>query len=316
MELRTLEYFVAVAEEGSFTRAAQKCFITQPSISAQIQGLERELGEALFDRTQRYTALTDAGAVLLPYARQCIQAADDAKAEFSARAGLLRGEFRIGTGGGVEHTTIPALLGELRHKYPGIDIDVSEATSKPLLNMVLQNQLHAAVIARPADALPTSISTSRLFIEQIVAAFDPCAYPLGDTDPLALSELAQYPIITYPRTSALRASIDRVAAAVGTEVLVNCVANDVRLQVTFAQQGLGVALSARSDPALVNSGLTIRKIAPQVDFEKMLIWRNDIPASAPLRAFLALRDDTMNMGGAESARSAQLVPPKLRSSLR
>jgi DNA-binding transcriptional LysR family regulator len=295
MELRTLEYFVAVAEEGSFTRAAQKCFITQPSISAQIQGLERELGEALFDRTQRTTALTDAGQVLLPYARQCIQAANDAKAEFSARAGLLRGQFRIGTGGGVEHTTIPMLLGELRHKYPGIDIDVSEAPSKPLLDMVLQNQLHAALIARPADELPASISTSRLFVERIVAVFDPCAYELGDTDPLELTELVRYPIITYPRTSALRASIDRVAGAAGTEVLVNCAANDVRLQVAFAQQGLGVALSARSDPALVNSGLTIRQIAPQVDFEKMLVWRNDIPAPAPLRAFLELWNTTISI---------------------
>jgi DNA-binding transcriptional LysR family regulator len=288
MELRTLEYFVAVADEGSFTRAAQRCFITQPSISAQIQGLERELGEALFDRTQRTTALTDAGQVLLPYARQCIQAANDAKAEFSARAGLLRGEFRIGTGGGVEHTTTPVLLGELRHKYPGIDIVVSEAPSKPLLEMVLQNQLHAAVIARPPDALPASISTSRLFVDQIVAAFDPCAYALGDTDPIELSDLAQYPIITYPRTSALRANIDRVAAADETEILVNCAANDVRLQVSFAQQGLGVALSARCDPALIGSALTIRQVTPLVEFEKILIWRNDVPASAPLRAFLAL----------------------------
>lgn len=295
MELKTLEYFVAVAEERSFTRAAHKCFITQPSISAQIQGLERELGEALFDRAQRNTVLTDAGQVLLPFARQCIQSASDAKAEFSARAGLLRGEFRIGTGGGVEQTTIPVLLGELRHKYPGIDIEVSEAPSKPLLDMVLQNQLHAAVIARPADELPASISSSRLFIEQIVAVYDPCTYPLGDTDPLGLSELARCPIITYPRTSALRARIDRVAAAAGTEILVSCAANDVRLQVTFAQQGLGVALSARSDPALIGSGLTVRRIAPQVDFEKILVWRNDIPASAPLRAFLGLWNNTMNL---------------------
>lgn len=186
------------------------------------------------------------------------------------------------------------LLGALRHEYPGIDIVVSEATSKPLLDMVLQNQLHAAVIARPEDGLPASISTSALFVDQIVAVFDPDAYPLGDADPLELRELARYPIITYPRTSALRASIERVAAAAGTEVLVHCAANDVRLQVSFAKQGLGVALSSRCDPALIGCGLTIRQIAPQVDFEKILIWRNDIPASAPLRAFLALWNDTMN----------------------
>jgi DNA-binding transcriptional LysR family regulator len=91
----------------------------------------------------------------------------------------------------------------------------------------------------------------------------------------------------------LRASIERVAAAADIEVLVNCAANDVRLQVAFAQQGLGVALSSRCDPALIGCGLKIRQIAPQIDFEKILIWRNDIPASAPLRAFLALWNTTM-----------------------
>ncbi|MCX2715116.1 LysR family transcriptional regulator [Mycolicibacterium sp. J2] len=291
MELRTLEYFIAVAEEGSFTRAAQKCFVTQPSISAQIQALERELGEALFDRTQRSTVLTDGGKLLLPYARQCVTAANDAKAEFSARAGLLRGEFRIGTGGGVEHTTVPHLLGALRAKYPGIDIEVSEAPSRPLLDMVLQNQLHAAVIARPVDPLPSTITAAPMFSDHIVAVYDPTVYPLGDMDPVPLGDFAPYPIITYPRTSALRAGIDRAAAAAGVALRANYAANDVRLQVAFVGKGLGIALSVRSDPALLGTGLSIRAIDPLIEFEKILVWRNDIPASAVLRAFLELRHD-------------------------
>jgi len=288
MELRTLEYFIAVAEEGSFTRAAQKCFITQPSISTQIQALERELGEALFDRTQRTTMLTEGGRLLLPYARDCVRAASDAKAEFSARAGLLRGELRIGTGGGVEHTTIPILLGELRQKYPGIDIDVAEATSKPLLDMVLQNRLHAAVIARPVDGLPSIICAAPIFTDEIVAVFDPAAIPLGDQDPLALADIVAHPVITYPRTSALRAGIERIAADTGLAIRADIAANDVRLQIAFAQQGLGVALSVRSDPALRDTALTIRRLVPTVSFEKILVWRNDLAAPAPLRAFLEL----------------------------
>lgn len=291
MELRTLEYFIAVAEEGSFTRAAQKCFVTQPSISAQIQALERELGEALFDRTQRSTVLTDGGKLLLPYARQCVTAASDAKAEFSARAGLLRGEFRIGTGGGVEHTTVPQLLGALRQKYPGIDIEVAEAPSRLLLDMVLQNQLHAAVIARPVDPLPSTITAAPMFSDHIVAVYDPTVYPLGEIGPVPLRDLTQHPIITYPRTSALRAAIDRVAAVAGVAVRANYAANDVRLQVEFVRKGLGIALSVRSDPALKNTGLTIRHVEPVIEFEKILVWRNDIPASAALRAFLELRHD-------------------------
>ncbi|KMO69527.1 LysR family transcriptional regulator [Mycolicibacterium obuense] len=288
MELRTLEYFLAVAEEESFTRAAQKCFVTQPSISAQIQGLERELGESLFDRTQRTTVLTDGGRVLLPYARECVRAASDAKAEFSARAGLLRGQLRIGTGGGVEHTTIPALLGELRQKYPGIDVEVAEATSAPLLDMVLQSRLHAAVIARPAAGLPATISASPMFTDEIVAVYDPTVYPLGDADPIPLRDIVSHPVITYPQTSALRGAVERVATEAGVVLSANVAANDARLQVAFAAQGLGVALSVRSDPALRETGLTIRPVSPQIGFDKVLIWRNDLTAPAPLRAFLEL----------------------------
>ena len=82
MELRNLQYFVAVADEGSFTRAAARLYVTQPTVSAQIQALERELGEPLFDRLPRSVELSDGGRLLLPYARQCIAAAEDAKAEF------------------------------------------------------------------------------------------------------------------------------------------------------------------------------------------------------------------------------------------
>ncbi|TRW89084.1 LysR family transcriptional regulator [Mycolicibacterium sp. 018/SC-01/001] len=288
MELRTLEYFLAVAEEESFTRAAQKCFVTQPSISAQIQGLERELGESLFDRTQRTTVLTDGGRLLLPFARECVRAANDAKAEFSARAGLLRGELRIGTGGGVEHTTIPVLLGELRQKYPGVDVEVVEATSGPLLDMVLQNRLHVAVIAKPAAALPPNVSSSPMFTDEIVAVYDPTVFPLGDVAPIPLHDIVDHPVITYPLTSALRGAVERVAAEAQIVVSANIAANDARLQVAFAQQGLGIALTVRSDPALRDTGLTIRPINPRIGFDKVLIWRTDLVAPAPLRAFLDL----------------------------
>ena len=288
MELRSLEYFVAVAEELSFTRAAQRCFVTQPTISGQVQALEREVGEALFDRTPRGIALTEGGRTLLPYARRCLRAVEDAKAEFSARAGLLRGALHLGTGGGVEHTTLPALLGRLRHRFPGIDVHVTEATSAPLLEMVLQGRLNAAVIARPAEPLPASITASTMFTDRLVAVFDPAAFGLAG-DPVPLAALADHPLITYPPTSALRSRLEEVAAELGVNLAANYVANDVRLQLAFAREGVGVAVSAGSDPALTEvMGLAVRPISPPVAFEKVLIWRHDVVPCAPLRAFLQL----------------------------
>lgn len=288
MDLRSLEYFVAVTEELSFTRAAQRCQVSQPTISGQVQALERELGEALFDRTPRGIVLTEGGRTLLPYARVCLSAVADAKAEFSARAGLLRGALHLGTGGGMEHTTVPTLLGRLRQRFPGVEVHVTEATSGPLLEMVLQGRLNAAVIARPADPLPTAVSASTMFTDRLVAVFDPAAFPvLGD--PVAVGGLAGHPVITYPRTSALRARLEEVAAGAGVDLAVDFVANDVRLQLAFAREGVGVAVSAGSDPALAElTDLVARPVSPAVEFEKVLIWRDETTLCAPLRAFLQL----------------------------
>ena len=291
MDLRSLEYFVAVAEELSFTRAAQRCYVTQPTISGQVQALEREIGEALFDRSSRGIGLTDGGRTLLPYARRCLAAVEDAKAEFSARAGLLRGALHIGTGGGIEHTTVPTLLGRMRQRHPGIEVHVTEATSAPLLDMVLQGRLNAAVIARPAEPLPAVITASTMFTDRLVAVFDPAAIKLPD-DPVPLRTLAGESIISYPRTSALRSRLDDEAAGSAVAIEVNYVANDVRLQLAFAREGVGVAICAGSDPALADvAGMTVRPISPPIVFDKILIWRNDVTPCAPLRAFLQLWRD-------------------------
>lgn len=287
MELRSLEYFVAVADERSFTRAAQLCHVTQSTISAQILALEKQLGEPLFDRSGREVVLAEGGQVLLPHARRCLAAAADARAEFSARAGLERGELRIGTGGGVEHTAVPELLGRLHRERPGIDIHLVEATTGPLLDLLLQGRLHAAVVARTVDPLPPTVATAPLFTGRLVAAFDPAVFTLDE--PVSLADLAAHPLISYPTTSALRTRLDDAARRQGVTLAVNYVANDVRLQAAFAREGVGVAVSLGADPALRDlRGLAVRTITPAVPIEKIMVWRTDIAACAPLRAFLAL----------------------------
>ena len=127
-----------------------------------------------------------------------------------------------------------------------------------------------------------------MFSERLVAVFDPAGVELAG-DPVPLQALTGESIISYPRTSALRSRLEDVAAGIGVAVTVNYVANDVRLQVAFAREGVGVAICAGSDPALADlAGLTVRPISPPVDFDKILIWRHDITPCAPLRAFLQL----------------------------
>src|ERR671927_1645481 len=96
MQLRQLEYFVAVAEEGSFTRAAARVHVAQPGVSAQIRRLERELGQELLDRSGRAVRLTEAGAAVLPYARAALAASAGARLAVDELAGVLRGRGAVG----------------------------------------------------------------------------------------------------------------------------------------------------------------------------------------------------------------------------
>jgi DNA-binding transcriptional LysR family regulator len=119
MELHQLQYFVAVADEGNFTRAAEKLLVSQPGVSAQIRRLERELGEDLLDRSGRHVRLTDVGAAVLPYARTALAAVDGARLAVGDLTGLLRGHAAIGTVTS-HNVDLPGLLAEFSSSHPQV----------------------------------------------------------------------------------------------------------------------------------------------------------------------------------------------------
>lgn len=296
LELRALQYFVAVAEEQSFTRAAARCHVSQPSISQQINLLERELGESLFTRTSKGITLSAGGETLLPYARRCLSLLAEARTEFVKRNHLLTGRLTFGTVTGVEHTHVPDALGGFHARYPGVEVVVTEGTSAPLLAMVAQGQLDAAVIAAPVDPLPDSIGSDLFHDGELVAVFDPDKFALSE-GLVPLSVLAEHPIICYTASSGLRPLIDRAFDSQELKPFISYTANDVRLQVAFARQGVGIAIAASTDPALDRLGLlTTRSLDPAIPFQKLLVWRNDLNPSAALRAFLTVWKQTMKVG--------------------
>src|SRR6476659_3254410 len=132
MELRQLEYFVAVAEEANFTRAARRIHVAQPAVSAQIQRLERELGQALLDRSRRTVRLTAAGEAVLPYARAALAAVAHIQLAVDDLTQLVRGTVTIGTvtSHGVD---IPGLLADFHADHPNVEITLSTASSDALI---------------------------------------------------------------------------------------------------------------------------------------------------------------------------------------
>jgi len=287
MELRTLEYFVAVAEEGSFTKAAARCHIVQPAISQQIQGLERELGERLFERLPRCVALTPGGRALLPYARECLAVAAKASAEFAARAGLLSGELNLGTVAGMQATFLPEVMGAYNRRHPGVAVRLSDGTSAPLLHRVVAGQLDATVIAAPPE-LPAGIS-SRTVLEDTIVAVLATGTDLARKAKLTFEDISRQPVITYNTESGLWPLIRAAFEAKGVVLNVRHACNDVLLQVALAAERVGVALSAGSDPALLSPpGATVVPLRPAIHYQKFLIWRETPAIGAPLRAFLAI----------------------------
>src|SRR5215217_782206 len=124
MELRQLEYFVTVVEEANFTRAAERIHVAQPAVSAQIQRLERELGQTLLDRSRRTVRLTAAGGAALPYAMAALAAVNDIRVAVEEVTQLVRGTVTIGTVTS-HNVDIPSLLADFHEQHPNVEITLS-----------------------------------------------------------------------------------------------------------------------------------------------------------------------------------------------
>ncbi|MEU1163761.1 LysR family transcriptional regulator [Streptomyces sp. NPDC005921] len=290
MEVRTLQYFLAVAEERSFTRAAARCHVAQPAISQQIRALERELGEALFERDSRTVRLSAAGEALLPHARAATAAVAAAKAEFAARSGLLTGNLALGAADGVEHSGLPARLGAFHRQYPGVSVHLVDGTSASLVPQVRQGSLDAAFVAVPPGGLDPGFGHRVLVRDEIVAVVA-ADRPQARRPALALPELAGTPLITYGPDSGLRPHLLAAFAEAGAPFRPAYATNHVALQIELVAEGVGLALAGGADPAITaDPRVTAVPLTPRIPYAKALIWRAGPHASAPLRALLSLPD--------------------------
>ncbi|WP_327432825.1 LysR family transcriptional regulator [Streptomyces sp. NBC_01236] len=206
MELRQLSYFVTVAEELHFGRAAERLHIVQSAVSQQIQRLERELGAELFDRSPRHVRLTGAGERLLPEARAVLAAAERARAAVAPAAGL-----RLGTSTGLgEH--LDRVLAAFAEREPDVPVELVALPAEERLARVADGRLDAAFVrgVSPRDQLP-GVRVLPLWPDPLVAAL-PAAHPLAARDEVALDELAGLPLsITERRVNP--ALVDLVVGA-------------------------------------------------------------------------------------------------------
>ena len=196
MELRQLRYFVAVAEELHFRRAAQRLHIAQPPLSQQIQKLERELGVELLLRTNRRVELTDAGRVFLEEARRTLTNAGHAVDAVRAAARGEVGWLRLGFVGSVSYDLLPRLLSGFRERYPGVQMELRQLTTEEQMEALEKGDIEVGIARElePANGL----TVVPLMRERLFGAL-PAGHLLAGRGEIGLAELAEDSFIVVPR---------------------------------------------------------------------------------------------------------------------
>jgi DNA-binding transcriptional LysR family regulator len=287
MELRQLAYFVAIAEEHNFTRAAERIPIAQPAISQQIRRLEAELGERLFLRDRRGIRLTPAGQALLPHARTALQAADGGREAVAALSSLLTGHLTVGLVHPLPDRRFLHLLGAFHRSYPRIELTLIEDQTDALLAALAAGQLHAALIGQGRyDRPPPDAESLLVAREPVVVAVHP-THPLAGRDQVPLHALREEPIVTLTRASKLRTTLETACHAAGFVPRIAAETSDLAVVVELAAEQVGVAVLPASGLAGAGELVQLSLTHPTLDRRIMLVWR---PATSPPagRAFLTL----------------------------
>jgi DNA-binding transcriptional LysR family regulator len=284
MELHQLAYLIAVADEASFTRAAEKLLVSQPAVSAQIRRLERELGEELLDRSERSVRPTAVGAAVLPYARAALAAVDGARLTVSELTGLLRGRAVLGTVTSPD-VDLAALLAAFHDRHPMVEISLTAGDTDGLTTELLAGQLDVAIIS-VGDAIPTGLA-ARVIADQPIVAAVGRQHGLADrtTRIVALADLADHPLISLPRGTGLRARVEEAAATAGIRLHVAFEASAPEVLAELAACGLGVALLPGAFAEYRSDRLAVLQIdPPRLHGRLVLAWRSSGPPSPAGRA--------------------------------
>ncbi len=261
MELRHLRYFLAVAEEGNFTRAAGKLGIGQPPLSQQIRDLEREVGAALFHRVPHGAELTAAGAAFLGEAKASLAAAEKAKlAAQSANRGET-GRLSLGfTASSAFNPVVSTTIRRFRARWPEVQLSLTEMNTLALMQKLERGELDATFM-RPSLDDPTGIRLRRLPDEPMVIAL-PTSHPMARRSELPLAALADEPFILFPRLVGLSLYDDVVLACrkAGFELTVAQEAPQISSVVNLVAADLGVSIVPASISQIKLEGVAYRPI--------------------------------------------------------
>ncbi len=215
MDLRQLEIFVKVAELGSFSKAADALFLTQPTVSEHIRTLEDELGVRLLDRLGRGAAVTKGGALLLSYAQRLLALSREARQAMESFQGRMSGDLLVGASTIPGEYILPALIGRFKEKFPDIAITLLIGDSEAVTEWVAEGRAEVGVVGARSGHRAVEF---RELMPDDIALIVSSAHPWHGRKQVTMEELRAEPLLLRERGSGTRAALERALAEAGTDL--------------------------------------------------------------------------------------------------
>lgn len=288
MELAHIEAFVQVAQHHSFSRAAEALYLSQPSVTARIQALERELGEELFERCGRTVRLTDAGSTFLAYAQRVMKELQEGRDALEALRNAEYGTLRIGSAITISTYVLPKVLKLFRSQYPGVELTVRTGHSDAILQYVLQDEVQVGI---ERALYHPDVRTVHLYDDAITLVTNK-DHRFTRTGRAYLHEIGSEPMIFFDRSSSYYALIHDIFRDAGIVPRHAMELDNIEATKKMVEEGLGIAVLPRVavERELKLGILTEIDIvdAPPIRREIALIFRRSRRQSRTVAAFVRL----------------------------
>jgi DNA-binding transcriptional LysR family regulator len=284
MDFDQLHTFLEIVRLGSFSRAAESCFRSQPAVSAQVRALEDELGTRLFDRVASRVALTAAGKRFSEYAREMLDLRRRALQEMSEMGLVPRGELVIGANEATCLYILPRVFADFKTSYPEVQISILRIHGSAVIQRVLENALDFGITQLP-------VQDRRL--ERVVIHTDeicllaPPSHPLARATTLEPESLVSCPLL-LPAGGRTRSLIDEYLLPVREQIQVSMELESSEMLKRFVQAGLGLSFIARTyaQAEVKAGGLKLVPLKGRPMIQLALIYRKDKPLSRAALAFI------------------------------
>ena len=287
MDLDQLNSFLEVAKLSSFSKAAERCFRTQPAISSQIRALEEEVGAKLFDRSGAKVTLTGAGKVFQTYAEDTLSSLKSLKTAIAEMERTPRGEIVVGANEATCLHILPEVFADFKHQYPKVAVSIQRAETSKTLESVIDQTVDFGIVSMPVkDARLSALPIHHDELVLITAA----RHPLASLGHVRLEEVAKYPLV-LPKLGRTREAIDQVFEDAKLKAHVSMELDSSELLKRFVAADVGVGFIARytiSDEVRAGTLVAISLFDPPLRRVLALVHRKDKTLSRAARAFMEI----------------------------